>query len=85
VAVAGVRTRTVGRVSMDMLAVDLGPVPDARLGSPVELWGDTIAVDEVAAAAGTIGYELLCTVTSRVRREVVDEFAAPPGDEGRIR
>src|SRR5690606_19633803 len=46
VAVAGVRTRTVGRVSMDMLAVDLGPVPHARPGSPVELWGDTIAVDE---------------------------------------
>lgn len=66
VAVDGVRTRTVGRVSMDMLAVDLEPVPDAGLGSPVELWGDTIPVDEVARSAGTIGYELLCAIAPRV-------------------
>ncbi|MGE0802136.1 MAG: alanine racemase [Lautropia sp.] len=71
VAVAGVRTRTVGRVSMDMLAVDLTPVPDAGPGAPVELWGETIPVDEVAAAAGTIGYELLCAVAARVRRVTV--------------
>ena len=68
VLVDGVRTGTVGRVSMDMLTVDLGPVPQAVVGSPVQLWGDSIAVDEVAAAAGTVGYELLCAITPRVRR-----------------
>lgn len=66
IAVHGVITRTVGRVSMDMLAVDLDPVPQADVGSPVELWGDTVPVDAVAAAAGTIGYELLCAVAPRV-------------------
>lgn len=73
VAVAGVRTRTVGRVSMDMLTVDLEPVPRARVGDPVELWGRSIPVDEVAAAAGTIGYELTCAIAQRVRRSVVDD------------
>lgn len=67
VVVDGVRTRLVGRVSMDMLAVDLSPVPQAVPGSPVTLWGaDGLSVDEVAAAAGTIGYELLCAVAPRV-------------------
>jgi alanine racemase len=74
IAVEGVRTRTLGRVSMDMLAVDLDRIPRARIGSPVELWGSLVSVDEVAAAAGTIGYDLLCAVTSRVRREVVQEL-----------
>jgi len=72
VEVAGVRTTTVGRVSMDMITVDLSAVPDARVGSPVQLWGDRIAVDEVAAAAGTIGYELLCAVAPRVPMRPVD-------------
>ncbi len=66
IAVDGVRTRLVGRVSMDMLTVDLTPVPGARVGSPVELWGDAIPVDEVAQAAGTVGYELLCALAPRV-------------------
>lgn len=70
VAVGTTVTRTVGRVSMDMLAVDLTPVPTAAVGTPVELWGETIAVDAVAASAGTIGYELLCAVAPRVRRVV---------------
>ncbi len=74
VAVAGVRTRTVGRVSMDMLAVDIDAIPEARIGSAVQLWGDVVAVDEVAASAGTIGYDLLCAVTARVRRSVVPAF-----------
>ena len=57
----------VGRVSMDMLMVDLDPVPAAGVGSPVSLWGeDGPSVDEVAQAAGTIGYELLCAVAPRV-------------------
>ncbi|MFM1991842.1 MAG: alanine racemase [Pseudomonadota bacterium] len=72
VEVAGVRTRTVGRVSMDMLAVDLEPVPAAGVGAPVELWGDRVSVDEVAASAGTIGYELLCAVAPRVPMQLVD-------------
>ena len=66
VLVAGARTKTAGRVSMDMLTVDLGPVPAAVVGSPVVLWGDGMAVDEVALAAGTVGYELLCAVAPRV-------------------
>jgi alanine racemase len=71
VAVAGVSTRIVGRVSMDLLAVDLEPVPDAGVGAPVELWGPQVPVDEVAARAGTIGYELLCAVAPRVPMRVV--------------
>ncbi len=71
VLVDGVRTRVVGRVSMDMLAVDLTPVPDAAIGSEVTLWGRgpggaVLPVDEVAEAAGTIGYELMCAVAPRV-------------------
>jgi alanine racemase len=66
ILVAGARTRTVGRVSMDMVAVDLTPVPGAHAGSPVVLWGEGVPVDEVAMAAGTVGYELLCAVAPRV-------------------
>jgi alanine racemase len=67
IVVEGVRTRVLGRVSMDMLAVDLTPVPDAGIGAPVSLWGaDGPSVDEVAQAAGTIGYELLCALAPRV-------------------
>jgi alanine racemase len=73
ILVAGARTRTVGRVSMDMLAVDITAVPSAQTGSPVVLWGDGIPVDEVAMAAGTVGYELLCAVASRVPMATADE------------
>lgn len=66
VLVDGVRTRTVGRVSMDKLAVDLTLVPTARVGSPVTLWGAGLAADEVATAAGTISYELFCALAARV-------------------
>lgn len=66
VLVDGVRTRTVGMVSMDMLAVDLTPCPQAQRGTPVELWGQSLPVDEVAGAAGTIGYELICALAPRV-------------------
>jgi alanine racemase len=54
---------------MDMLSVDLTPTPEADIGSKVTLWGDGLPIDEVAAAAGTIGYELMCAVAPRVRRE----------------
>lgn len=64
--VAGCRTRLLGRVSMDMLAVDLTDVPAASVGSPVELWGRNVSIDEVAAAAGTISYELMCAIAQRV-------------------
>jgi alanine racemase len=67
VLVDGVRTRLVGRVSMDMLTVDLSQLPDARVGSKVVLWGEGMPIDEVAEAAGTIGYELMCALAPRVR------------------
>ncbi len=75
VLVDGVRCGTVGRVSMDMLAVDLAAVPAAGVGSEVTLWGRgprhaqdgvVLAIDEVAQAAGTIGYELMCALAPRV-------------------
>ena len=71
VLVEGVRTATVGRVSMDMINVDLTPVPAAQVGSPVTLWGldvggAVLAIDEVARAAGTVGYELMCALALRV-------------------
>lgn len=67
-AINGQRIRLLGRVSMDMLAVDLGNAPQAREGDRVELWGPTVSVDEVADCAGTIGYELLTGVSARVPR-----------------
>lgn len=66
VLVDGVRTHTVGRVSMDMLAVDLTPCPQAGIGAPVELWGKEIKIDDVASACGTVGYELMCALAPRV-------------------
>ena len=75
VLVDGVRTRTVGRVSMDMITVDLTPVPQAGSGSSVTLWGTadngaTLSIDEVAACAQTVGYELMCGLANRVPVEV---------------
>ena len=66
VLVDGVRTGLIGRVSMDMLMVDLTPVPGARVGSSVTLWGQGLPIDEVALSAGTIGYELMCALAPRV-------------------
>lgn len=71
ILVGGTRTVLVGRVSMDMLAVDLTPVPGAAIGTEVTLWGRAasgavLAIDEVARAAGTLGYELMCAVAPRV-------------------
>ena len=68
VAVGGRRCTLIGRVSMDMIAVDLGPCPEAGPGTPVELWGRQVGVDEVAGMAGTISYELLTGVSPRVPR-----------------
>lgn len=66
VAVDGVRSRLVGRVSMDMIAVDLTDIPQAGLGSVVELWGEHVSLDEVAQRAGTVNYELVCALALRV-------------------
>ena len=71
VLVGGVRCRMVGRVSMDMITVDLTPVPEAGMGSEVTLWGNAsngpvLPIDEVAQAAGTVGYELMCALAQRV-------------------
>jgi alanine racemase len=71
VLVAGQRTRTVGRVSMDMLCVDISDIPEAYVGTPVTLWGDGLSCDEVAAAAGTVSYQLLCALNPRV--QIVEE------------
>ncbi|WP_207001000.1 alanine racemase [Trinickia mobilis] len=66
IIVDGVRTRVAGRVSMDMITVDLTPCPTANVGSRVELWGANLPIDDVARACGTIGYELMCAVAPRV-------------------
>ncbi|MFC5473655.1 alanine racemase [Paraherbaspirillum soli] len=67
VLVDGVRCGIVGRVSMDMFSVDLTQVAGAGVGSKVTLWGEGLPIDEVAHAAGTIGYELMCALAARVR------------------
>jgi alanine racemase len=66
VLVNGRRTRVVGRVSMDMICVDISNIPEAYVGSPVTLWGEGLPADEVAAACGTVSYELLCALAQRV-------------------
>ncbi len=77
IAVMGKMTQTVGRVSMDMLACDLTDIPEAGLGAPVTLWGNGraghVPADVVAAAAGTIAYELFCALAPRVPVAVDDE------------
>ncbi|HYW57012.1 MAG TPA: alanine racemase [Polaromonas sp.] len=77
ILVGGVRTRMVARVSMDMLTVDLTPVPDAGMGSEVTLWGRAssgaiLSIDEIAHAAGTVGYELMCALAARVPVDVAE-------------
>ncbi len=77
VLVNGVRTRLIGRVSMDMLTVDLTPLKDAGMGSEVTLWGRAnngavLGIDEVARSAGTVGYELMCALAQRVPTQLED-------------
>lgn len=67
IIVEGQRTVLTGRVSMDMITVDLTGIPQVHVGSKVELWGNALPIDEVANAAGTIGYELMCALAPRVR------------------
>ncbi|VFP79528.1 catabolic alanine racemase DadX [Candidatus Erwinia haradaeae] len=66
VMVEGIVTQTIGAISMDMIAVDLTRCPQARIGSSVELWGENIKINDVASISGTIGYELMCALSSRV-------------------
>lgn len=66
------RVPLVGRVSMDMITVDLTDLPAARIGDTVVLWGEGLPVEEIAHWAGTISYDLLTAVTARVARRVVD-------------
>ncbi len=66
VSVDGQASRIIGRVSMDMLTVDLTDMPDARVGTKVELWGNQVAVNDVAASSDTIAYTLFTGITRRV-------------------
>jgi alanine racemase len=68
---AGAICPIAGRVSMDMITIDLRNAPDAQIGSKVELWGQKVPADTVAAAAGTIGYELICALAPRVPVELI--------------
>jgi alanine racemase len=67
VLVNGRRADIIGRVSMDLMTIDLRQQPDAKPGDPVVLWGEGLPVETIAAAAGTIGYEPVCSITRRVR------------------
>ena len=80
VLIDGHRSQLIGRVSMDMITVDLTALPQAQMGSEVTLWGEgpalnghptTLSIDEVALSCGTIGYELMCAVSQRVHVEVL--------------
>lgn len=83
VLINGRETPLVGRVSMDMITLDLRGHPEARIDDRVTLWGDGLPVERIAQAAGTIAYPLLCGITTRVRREVIERSAPlTPGDDG---
>jgi len=71
VLVNGQRAPLVGRVSMDMIAVNVAEIAGVQVGSRGVLWGANLPVEEVARHAGTIGYELLCRVSQRVPREIL--------------
>lgn len=71
VAIDGQLTRVVGRVAMDMIAIDVSDLNNAKIGTRVELWGNTRRVDDVAEANGTIGYELLCRLSNRPMRKQI--------------
>ena len=68
VAICGRRSETLGRVSMDMLAIDLSAIPEAQPGMFAELWGNSVSIDEVAAHTGILSYNLTCSISARVPR-----------------
>jgi alanine racemase len=72
VLVNGIRVPLIGRVSMDLITVDLRPYPQAKHGDTVTLWGEGLPADEIAAAAGTIAYQLFCGVAQRVEFQYVN-------------
>ncbi len=79
--VDGVVTGVVGRVSMDMITVDISHIPQAVIGTEVTLWGrgphgSSLQIDEVARHAGTIGYELMCALSPRVPMQAIDAHGA---------
>lgn len=78
VAVAGQATTVIGRVSMDMLMVDLRPVPNARVGDRVELWGNSVPVRDVARHVGGLSYSLLCNAGLRAVHLEIDSMASVP-------
>jgi len=67
IMVRDIQTMIIGNTSMDMLAVDLRSIPDARVGDPVQLWGPRLPVESIARHAGTIPYEILCAVHKRIK------------------
>jgi alanine racemase len=79
VLVNGREAALIGRVSMDMITVDLRQHPEAKIGDPVILWGEGLPVERIAQAAGTISYVLMCGITARVKVEVA-ESSEPSGD-----
>ena len=68
------RAKLLGRVSMDMVSIDLRDISDATVGDTVELWGENVLATEVALRAGTISYELVSGITSRVPRILEGTF-----------
>lgn len=76
VAINGQRVPLAGRVSMDMITVDVTELPDVQVGQIAELWGPNVAADEVASHSDTISYELFCRLTQRVKRIVADDKEA---------
>jgi alanine racemase len=72
VLIGGVRVPLIGRVSMDMITLDLRGRTDSAIGAPVVLWGEGLPVEEIAECAGTISYQLLCGVTPRVAVSVTE-------------
>jgi alanine racemase len=78
VLVKGVRVPLVGRVAMDMIALDLNGVLAPTVGDPVIVWGPQLPIEEIARAAGTIAHELMCGVTQRVKFDVVDLINETP-------
>jgi alanine racemase len=71
ISVSGINTHLVGRVSMDMIAVNITHIPKASINSHVELWGEHIKIDDVAQASNTIGYELMCGINQRVPIQII--------------
>jgi alanine racemase len=73
VLVNGRIAELIGRVSMDMITVNLGCDSIDTLGDEVILWGEGLPIEQIAQLAGTISYELLCNVTQRVKYQYIDE------------